>query len=217
MLKKPLFAVLLISSLAACAQGPKSAFGSEPLDKLTQMYAEAYDRRKEIRLDGKKYRIYNNYVTFGVGKAYNSAWKQLLLATAADFNFHIRKTHFQLGGFLQGQNFYTRQQVQLHLAAGYRKESYQYFWAAYGGVSYSEGYYPLTLKTAGGKDTLTYPLMRVPGLHAAVQLFYKLRFDYGVGLTLFGDVNERQTTAGARVELFFSGAYRGTVVRKDED
>ena len=208
---------MLVTTLGAPAQGPGSAFGKEPDDRLKQMYAEPYDRKREIRLDGKKYRIYNNYVTFGVGKAYNSAWKQLFLATAADFNFHIAKAHFQLGGFLQGQNFYTRQQVQLHLGGGYRRESYQYFWAAFGGLSYTNGYYPFTLKTMGGSDSLIHPVMSVPGLYAAVQLFYKLRFDYGIGLTVFGDVNQLQSTVGARIELFFSGAYRGTVVRKDED
>lgn len=217
MAKKLLFAALLVTTLCARAQGPGSAFGKEPDDKLKQMYAETYDRKREIRLDGKKYRIYNNYVTFGIGKGYNTVWSRFFHATAADFHFHIRKTYFQTGGYLQGRNFYDRQQIQLHLAPGYRRESYQYFWAAYGGFSYSNGYYPVSLQNAAGTDTVIYDLMSEPGLYAAIHAFYKLRFDYGIGLTLFGDINKRQSMVGARIELFFSGAYRGTVVRKEED
>lgn len=217
MYRKALFIFLLAPALLARAQGDKSAFGKEPDSKLSQLYREPYDRKREIRLDGKKYRIYNNYVTLGVGKGYNSAWKELFVATGADFNFHIRKAGFQAGGYLQGQDFYTKQQLQAHLASGYRKESYQYFWAAYGGISYTNGYYPKTLKSVAGNDSLIHPVMSEAGLYAAVQLFYKVRFDYGIGLTVFGDVNGKQSMVGARIELFFSGAYRGTVLHKDEE
>lgn len=209
--------LLLLAALAVNGQGSKSAFGKDPNDQLSTLYKEAYDRKREIKLDGKKYRIYNNYVSFGIGKGYNTVWKQLFLVTAADFNFHIRKANFQVGGHLQGQDFYTRQQVQLHLGSGYRKESYQYFWAAYAGLSYSNGYFPYTVQGRSGKDSVIHPLMSEPGLYIAVQGFYKVRFDYGIGLSLFADVNKLQSMAGARIELFFSGAYRGTVVRKEED
>lgn len=217
-LKKALFFLLIGSAAIMVAQGDKSAFGKEPNSQLKELYKEPFDRKKEIKLDGKKYRIYNNYVTLGVGKGYNTIWDQAWFATAADFNFHIQKAYFQSGFMVQGPSFYNRQQVQLHLAGGYRKESYKYFWAAFGGLSYTNGYYPLMLKGVNGKDSAYAnppPLMSEVGLYAAVQLFYKVKFDYGIGLTIFGDVNEKQSMVGARIELFFSGAYRGTIIRKD--
>jgi hypothetical protein len=218
MLRKALLILLLPVAQAACGQAGNSAFGKEPDDKLKQLYAEPYDRKKEIRLEGKKYRIYNNYVTLGAGPGYNSAWKSVFLVSGADFNFRIQKARFQAGTYLQGQNFNTRQQIQLHFGGGYRKESYKYFWAAYGGFSYSIGSYPRSfVSDFTGKDTTIYPTMREPGLYAAAQLFYKLKFDYGIGATVFGDVNGKQYVAGIRIELFFSGAYRGTVLHKDEE
>jgi len=216
--KKALFFLFIGFVLVSRAQDNKSAFGKEPNSQLKTLYAEPFNRKTEIKLDGKKYRIYNNYVTLGVGKAYNSIWDQGFVVTGADFNFHIRKAYFQMGGFLQGPSFYNKQQVQLHLAGGYRKESYKYFWAAFGGFSYTNGYYPLMLKDMAGKDSVNrFPIMSQPGLYAAMQLFYKVRFDYGIGLTVFGDVNSKQYLVGARIELFFSGAYRGTILHKDEE
>jgi hypothetical protein len=217
MIKKTFFFLLIGSAVLSHGQGDKSAFGKDPNSQLASMYKEPYNRKAEIKLDGKKYRIYNNYVTFGVGKGYNSAWDQGFVVTGADYNFHIQKAAFQLGGYVQGQQFYTRQQAQLHLGAGYRKESYKYFWAAYGGLSYSNGYYPKVYKDISNKDSLTHPHLSEVGAYAAVQLFYKLKFDYGVGLTIFSDVNSKQYLVGARIELFFSGAYRGTVLHKDEE
>jgi hypothetical protein len=216
--KKALFFLFIGSVALTQAQGDKSAFGKEPNSQLKELYAQPYNKKTEIKLDGKKYRIYNNYVTLGIGKGYNSIWNSGFITTGADFNFHIQKTYFQMGGYVQGPSFYNKQQVQLHGAAGYRKESYKYFWAAFGGLSYSNGFYPFMLKDAKGEDSVTtYPIMSQVGVYTAVQFFYKLKFDYGIGLTLFGDINSKQYFVGARVELFFSGAYRGTILHKDEE
>lgn len=195
--------------------GPKS---ETPDQKLEGMYKEPYDRKKQILYDGKKYRIYNNYVTLGVGKGYNSIWKDTWTYTAVDFNFHLGKAYFQSGGFVSGPNFYNKEQVQLHLAGGYRKESYKYFWAAFGGLSYSNGFYPVKILDMAGNDSATaYPTFSLPGVYIALQAFYKLKFDYGIGLTAFADANSKQYSVGARIELFFSGAYRGTIRHKEED
>ncbi len=218
--KTALFFLFIGSVAFMQAQGPKSAFGKEPDSQLKELYAQPYNKKTEIKLDGKKYRIYNNYVTLGVGKGYNSAWNTGFITTGADFNFHIQKTYFQLGGYLQGPTFYDKLQVQMHGAAGYRKESYKYFWAAFGGLGYTNGYYPLMLKGVSGKDSARAnppPIMSEIGVYAALQMFYKVKFDYGIGLTIFGDANQKQAFVGARIELFFSGAYRGTILHKDEE
>lgn len=216
-LKNALFALLIGYVAFTQAQVGKSVFGKDPDNQLSALYKAEYNRKAEIKLDGKKYRIYNNYVTFGIGKGYNSIWNQGFVTTGIDFNFHLGKTYFQAGGYVQGPGFYNKEQVQLHLAGGYRKESYQYFWAAFGGISYSNGYYPVMVNGIVHQDSTVYPIMSQVGAYAALQMFYKLKFDYGIGLTVFGDVNSKQYMVGARIELFFSGAYRGTVIHKDEE
>ena len=218
MLKKT-FYILLFSTAWFCAiaQGNKSAFGDSPGSLLKSLYKEEYSRKKEIKLDGKKYRIYNNYVTVGAGKGYNSGWNEGLFTSAVDFNFHLQKTYFQMGGLLQGRSYGDNQLIQLHFCAGYRKESYNYFWAAYGGLSYTDGFFPLYLKNTTGGDSTVIQSVKQIGLYAAVQAFYKVKFDYGIGFTLFGDVNQQEYMVGLRLELFFSGAFRGNIRHKEEE
>jgi len=215
MTKKALFLFFTCVSLSLLSQ---ETVNQHVESELSKMYKEPYDKKREIKLDGKKYRIYNNYITLGGGKGYNSIWKDVLFVTAVDFNFHIQKTCFQAGGFLQGQSYGNNQLGQFHLSCGYRKESYKYFWAAYGGLSYTDGYFPRTGKDMGGKDSIL-PLghLKEAGLYVALQAFYKVKFDYGIGLTLFGDINQKQSIVGARIELFFSSAFRGNLRHKDEE
>ncbi|HWY36973.1 MAG TPA: hypothetical protein VNY73_00340 [Bacteroidia bacterium] len=215
MRKKAFFILFTVSALISFGQQTINQHIEGELDKL---YKEEYNRKKEIKISGKRYRIYNNYVTLGAGSGYNSAWKTGLLTTAVDFNFHLQKIHFQAGGFLQGRSYGDNQLGQFHLGVGYRKESYNYFWAAYGGISYTNGYFPVTVKDMNGQDSASkLNHFMQSGLYAAIQVFYKVKFDYGIGLTAFVDANQVQTIIGARIELFFSGAFRGNLRHKDDE
>lgn len=219
MSKQGLFFSLFVGlSVLSLAQGKAGSAGYGPASQLKGMYAEPYERKKEIRLDGKKYRIYSNYVTLGAGKGYNNLWNDLMFTPAVDFNFHLQKTYFQAGSYLMGQSLGNNQQVNMHLAGGYHKESYKYFWAAYGGLSYDYGYYPFMLQDMNGKDSakVSKTLSEI-GLYVALQAFYKVKFDYGIGVTLYEDFNRKQNTVGIRLELFFSGAYRGKIMHSDEE
>jgi hypothetical protein len=215
MLKNITFLFLIASAIGCYSQQTVNQHIESELSKL---YKEPYAKKKEIKLDGKKYRIYNNYVTLGAGKAYNGGFDDVLFTTAADLNFHLQKTKFQAGGLLQGRSFGNNQLIQFHFCTGYKKESYKYFWAVYGGVAYTDGYNPVTIQDMNHNDSTT--ILRHfnnYGLYTAAQLFYKLKFDYGIGLTAFASYNKIQSVVGARIELFFSGAYRGTIRHKDEE
>ncbi len=172
--------------------------------EITKLYRDAFDRKKEIVLQNKRYRIYNNYLTAGAGQCFNSGWKEIDLCTAFDFNFHAQKKYFQVGGTLVGPALWNNNCIQLHAGWGYRYERCNYQLAAYGGLSYSNGYY------LQQTDTNIYKVkMNTVGAYAALQYFYKFKFDYGIGLSAFFDINAKQTLTGIKLELFFSGAYRG--------
>jgi hypothetical protein len=172
--------------------------------EITKLYRDAFDKKKEIVLQNKRYRIYNNYLTAGAGKCFNSGWKELELCTAFDFNFHIQKKYFQVGGTLVGPALWNNNCLQIHVGWGYRFERCNYQLAAYGGLSSSSGYY------LQQTDSVTYKIkMNTIGAYVALQCFYKLKFDYGIGLSAFFDINAKQTLTGIKLELFFSGAYRG--------
>lgn len=170
--------------------------------ELKNAYSEPFERKREVVFKNKKYRIYNNYVTGGAGKCYNSGWREGEICPALDFNFHIGKKYFQIGGMLAGPRFGVNNCVQSHLCWGYRFERVNYMLAAYGGLSYITGYYL-------PKDSVNQKPFRTAGAYIALQYFYKVKFDYGLGATAFLDVNTTQILSGIRVELFFSGAYRG--------
>jgi len=171
--------------------------------QLKEVYKEPFDRKREIVFKNKKYRIYNNYVSGGAGKAYNSGWQDLEFCPGLDFNFHLQKQYFQIGGLLAGPRLGINNCLQLHVCYGYRYERSNYMLAAYGGVAYMGGY----LKPVN--DTSNAMLFKAVGGYIALQYFYKVKFDYGIGATAFLDVNTTQFLTGIRIELFFSGAYRG--------
>jgi hypothetical protein len=172
--------------------------------ELKKLYSDTFEKKKEIVLQNKRYRIYNNYLSAGVGKCYNSGWKEVDLCTSFDFNFHTTKQYFQIGGNLVGPALWNNNCIQLHAGWGYRIERCNYLLAAYGGISLADGYYLQTTNT----DTFKIRMNSV-GAYVALQCFYKLKFDYGIGLSTFVDVNAKQSLVGLKVELFFSGAYKG--------
>jgi hypothetical protein len=172
--------------------------------ELIKLYKDTFERKKEIVLQNKRYRIYNNFLSAGAGLCYNSGWQEMQLCKSFDFNFHARKNYFQIGGNLVGPTLWDNSCIQLHAGWGYRLERCNYMLAAYGGVSFSDGYY-LQINNI---DTAKVRMNSVGG-YIALQAFYKFKFDYGIGASTFFDVNAKQSLVGIKIELFFSGAYKG--------
>lgn len=164
-----------------------------------------YDRKEEVIFDGKRYRVYNNWLSAGGGWAWNSYRKKDQKSVAADYNFHIRRQYFQVGAFMTGNNFTPGNNYNFHLGIGLRKETTKYNLAAFAGPSLSYYYRPL-------KDTLNYDISKLYndfGAYMAVQAIYKIKYDVGIGAELFADYNRTQFIPGGRIVLYFSGAFRG--------
>ena len=160
---------------------------------------------KEITYDGKRYRVYNNYLTIGAGKAHNDNIAGLQFAGAADFNFHLKQYYFQTGMLLAGDHFGSYNHVQGHLCIGKRFEQNKFNLAGYLGGSYSS-------MNQSYEDSIVHvKFVSAPGLYACVQTTYKYKYDLGLGLAFFADFNRAQSLFGIRLELYFSGAYRRAV------
>jgi hypothetical protein len=172
--------------------------------EITKLYRDTFERKKEIVLQNKRYRIYNNYLVVGIGKCYNSGWQEFDLCTAFDFNFHAAKNYFQIGGNLVGPALWNNNTLQFHAGWGYRFERCNYQLSAYGGVSFSDGYRLLQ----SGVDSTKVRSNNLGG-YISLQYLYKLKFDYGVGVSTFFDVNAKQALIGIKLDIFFSGAYKG--------
>lgn len=172
-----------------------------------------YDEKQEIIFDGKRYRIWHNYLTGGAlpGASLNSAIPTSQSCAGLDFNFHIRKEYFQAGVLLSGNVFGDWNNSALHLCWGKKIERNRYLFAAYGGADYSL-FYPWQ------KDSVpayfASPAISAVGAYAAIQNFWKFKYDVGIGCTFFGSYNTKQYLIGARLELLFSSAFRGEKGRR---
>ena len=62
-----------------------------------------FDRKKEIAFDGKRYRVYNNWLSVAAGVNYNTKWPKDEKNIAVDFSFHSKQHYFRAGGFLSGK------------------------------------------------------------------------------------------------------------------
>ncbi len=173
---------------------------------LAQRDTSRYDRREEIIDKGKRYRIHNNYLSFGAGYASSSLWINEQAIIGIDFNFHIRRQYFNSGIYMSGNRFLSNNNVGAHLGYGYRKENEKYNFAFYAGPSYNEGVIPPQIKAG---DTLPAKLYKAFGLYANIHYIYKLTYDIGIGGELFADFNQVRRTAGIKLIMFFSGAYQG--------
>lgn len=175
------------------------------LPSFAQKDTLPYNRKEEIVYDSKRYRKYNNYLTFGFGKGYSDIRRLDQSYINVDFQFHIQRNYFQIGMFMSGDDFLRNNNIQGHIGVGYRMERNKYNLAGFVGPSYS---YFVTGKT----DTAGYtvPIINnVLGGYLCLQGIYKIKYDVGLGVELFADFSILQKMAGARVIFFFSGAYRG--------
>lgn len=173
---------------------------------LAQKDTLPYDRKREIVYDGKRYRKYNNYLTFGVGKAYSTVRKIDQSLIGVDFQFHLMKEYFQVGFFMSGDRLLANNNIQGHVAYGLRIEKNKINFAAFIGPSYSY------FVTASAPDTAgkTYPIInKTLGGYVCGQFIYKFKYDVGIGIELFADISPLQQMYGGRLVIYFSGAYRG--------
>lgn len=193
---KILFSIIVFSFLISFVKAQSEAVKDD------------FDPKKEVVFDGKRFRVWNSYLTFGglSGGSINKVVPGCQFAGAIDLNIHIKKNYFQSGICLSGQTFGNYSDTEFHLCWGKRIEKKHYNFAAFGGIDYSLFY-------VWNKDSIpqkfnTTP-KTAPGAYLAVQNFFKFKYDVGIGITLYASYNYSRYLFGMRLEMFFSNAYRG--------
>lgn len=171
---------------------------------FSQKDSSAYFRKEEIIYDGKLYRKHNNYLTFGPGYSSSTIRSDLQKDIGIDFNFHVRRIYFQTGVNMSGNQFLSNNNVNIVLGIGLRKENYKNNFAIYVGPTYYTG-------VIGIEDSLGIRPQFYSGIgvYIAAQAIIKLTYDIGFGIQPYATLNTKQTQAGIKAILFFSGAYRG--------
>jgi hypothetical protein len=187
--KKFLFIVLFSSVTVAFAQKDTLPF----------------NKKAEVVYDGKRYRVYNNYLTFGICEAYSDVRKKEQVGINVDYQFHLQKEYFDAGFFMTGDYILKNTMISGHVCYGIRKEKQKYNLAGFIGPSYSRF---VTGYTDTSGVTFVTP-HEVFGGYVCLQAIYKPKFDLGIGAELFADISAEQKMLGIRAVLYFSGAYRG--------
>lgn len=166
---------------------------------------DTFNRKKEVVYDGKRYRVYNSWLSIAFGANYNTRWPKDEKTSAVDFSFHVKQHYFRIGGFLSGRDYTAANNYSFHLGYGLRKEENKYNLSAFIGPSLSYFRRPLS-------DSSNYNLATVynaVGGYAVIEAVYKFKYDVGLGGQIFCDYNQTQMVYGVRLLIYFSGAYRG--------
>ncbi|MCA6363017.1 MAG: hypothetical protein IM638_08255 [Bacteroidetes bacterium] len=182
-----------------------------PVLKLAAQADTVFNPKKEVVFENKRFRVYNNWISGGAGPAWHSDNPRTQLALGLNFNFHIKQYYFRFGGMFSGDRFGTWNNYNVH--AGYifkRHENEKRNIAYLAGISYNTGYRFIYAGHYDGEN----PYQKA-GLYLEYQYILKLNYDFGVGAALFADINDLNQIVGLRVDVFFSGAYRGYVRGKE--
>ncbi len=163
-----------------------------------------YDRQEEIINKGKRYRIHNNYLSIGGGFLNSNIRKDLQKSINVDYQFHIKRQHFQAGLIISGNEFTANNNSQLHFGYGLRKETEKTNLAFFMGITGVNGV--KTISDSLGIRPLFYNGF---GSYLSIQLIKKITYDIGFGIEFFGEISKVQNIIGAKMILFFSSAYRG--------
>ncbi len=180
-------------------------FGSAQNTDTLESRRPPYNRKEEIIYQNKRYRVHNNYLTLGGGFMASTLRSDIQSVVAADYQFHIRRQHFQLGAMMSGEEFLSNNYVQVHLGYGQRLESYHSNFAAFVGPTYFSG--------VAGSVGQPEDFFDGFGVYMSFQAILKFAYDIGLGVEAFAEVNYKQKTTGIKLIAFFSGAYRGAKKR----
>ena len=170
---------------------------------LAQEKQPAPDLDKEIVINKKRFKVYNNWLSGGGGAGYNTQIPQLQFIGQLDYNFHIKQNYFQLGVVLAGDEFGSYNNYNFHGGYGKRIENAKINFSVFGGLSYTQGYMKLN------KEAYAEEPYKEPGLYLNAQLIKKITYDVGLGIGALVDYNSKRLLGGLTGVIYFSGAYKG--------
>lgn len=158
--------------------------------------------KKDTVIGTNIFQLTSNWFSISGGWAINSVLPKDQFAGSADFSFHIKKEYFQTGIFISGDAFGTYNNYQFHLGYGKRYETTKLNFSYFGGPSYAIFFeWDETKFKQGAVNDV--------GLYLSTQLIRKIKFDVGIGGSLFANINSHQTIVGAKLDVYLSGAYKG--------
>lgn len=175
-------------------------------------------------IGNKIYRQFANYLLISYGVGFNFRQHNSEQAGSFFYTFRLKKQPFRVGYSVVSRYFVLSRTLQkindLVFAVGKRVETPQANFSLFAGLSYSYGTYFFYHEPS--MDVDFYRAYRKPGIYLELELTKKIFYDIGIGASLFGtfnngyaeyfkEVNHFYGAVGMKVNLYFSGAYRGEI------
>jgi hypothetical protein len=186
-----------VSSFALGQKNKKSPVN--PADTL------GFHLPEELILGNSKYKTKHHYLLLGVGISGNGL-KRTDGNFGLDYHMNIKGKYYQ-AGLMRSKELkglfpteYERIFYDLHFSMGKKLESVKMTYMALAGPSIITG--------RNHSNSSAYTSV---GIQGQLQAIYKPFFDIGAGLSLYVNLNLKYSSAGARISLFFSNAYKGKV------
>lgn len=155
-------------------------------------------------IKGNKYKENANWINAGAGVGYIGKYNVSVPCAGLGWNFRFKNKWYKVGYERTGDISYLgRSNVffnDFHVALGKRKQGNYYNLSWFAGGSYC---------TATDLRNLTDPKERAVGIYAEGSAVFKVLYDVGLGLTAYANVNFAAPVFGMRLDLYFSGAFRG--------
>jgi hypothetical protein len=165
--------------------------------------------KNRIVYQGRIYRQNASYLTFGYGLGYG-------------FESRLREQNMTLSyhHFIKGLGLAVGYHASSDLPAWWR--SYQklndfylqvgkrwdpsphWNFAVFGGPSYAYGWYIAWNEIYQEDRAFSF---KTAGLYCNAEVTYRPLYDVGIGLSVYGSVNQYYSTVGAQIHLFFSTAF----------
>lgn len=173
---------------------------------------QAQFTREDTVIENKIYRPYSNYLLVSLGKSYNIKNTEVETSGELGYVFRIVNQFFQAGYHVSSDQFFLNRSYQklndIYLMYGIRKENTHRNTDVFLGISYAYG------STYWGRDSLNRKLFHgfsVPGIRISADYEWKIYYDIGIGLNGYAEWNQYYPIVGLKINVYFSGAFRGAI------
>lgn len=172
--------------------------------------------REEIIINNKIYRPFSNYILLSTGTCFNINQRAVEKSGEVGYVFRIQQYFFQLGYHVSSNAFFLYRSPQklnnLFLMYGFRKENVKRNIDLFIGPSYAYGSKYAFTDTIGNK---WYSGFSTVGIKLSFDYDWKIFYDIGFGLNAYAEWNKYYPIVGIKINIYFSGAYRGSIEEKD--
>lgn len=185
-------------------QNPRTQTATDHLSKWDKKFGE-------VKYKDKVYRQGSNWFDFGLGYAYNIDKKSFDNTFTMAYHYRYKGVYFN-GGF-----HYTTQQLfdikplrvlrpmefllDIYLGAGLRTEGRWHHIGFFIGPSFA------TTLISRPDDSKISDLKFQLGAYVKTEIIFKLFYDLGLGVSVFGSFNKRYQVAGLQITFYFSNAF----------